>query len=45
MVSHDIERALNYADTVIELVNGKKTFEGVPSEYKLGGAKNASNNK
>lgn len=39
MVSHDIERALNYADTVIELTNGKVTFTGTPSEYKLGGAK------
>ena len=39
MVSHDIERALNYADTVIELKNGKITFKGTPSEFKLGGAK------
>lgn len=39
MVSHDIERALNYADTVIELTNGKVTFTGTSSEYKLGGAK------
>lgn len=39
MVSHDIERALNYADTVIELVNGKVNFTGKPSEFKLGGAK------
>ena len=34
MVSHDIERALNYADTVIELINGKITFKGNPSDYK-----------
>jgi len=39
MVSHDIERALNYADTVIELIDGKVTFKGKPSEFKLGGAK------
>ena len=39
MVSHDIERALNYADTVIELIDGKVKFVGNPSEYKLGGAK------
>ena len=39
MVSHDIERALNYADVVIELNNGKVTFRGEPSEYRLGGAK------
>lgn len=39
MVSHDIERALNYADTVIELVNGEITFAGDPKEFKLGGAK------
>lgn len=37
MVSHDIERALNYADTVIELINGKVVFEGKPSEFRLGG--------
>ena len=39
MVSHDIERALNYADTVIELINGEITFEGKPQDFKLGGAK------
>ena len=39
MVSHDIERALNYADTVIELTNGEITFEGKASEYNLGGGK------
>jgi len=40
MVSHDIERALNYADTVIELINGKITFKGSPQEFKkAGGAK------
>lgn len=38
MVSHDIERALNYADTVIELMSGEITFTGVPSEFKFGGA-------
>ena len=39
MVSHDIERALNYADTVIEIKDGKVTFKGSPSDYKMGGAK------
>ena len=39
MVSHDIERALNYADTVIELMNGEITFEGEPSKYRLGGVR------
>ena len=39
MVSHDVERALNYADTVVELIDGKVTFTGKPSEFKLGGAK------
>ena len=38
MVSHDIERALKYADTVIELINGEIIFEGKPQEFKLGGA-------
>lgn len=39
MVSHDIERALKYADTVIEMKNGKIEFSGKPSEYKQGGMK------
>lgn len=39
MVSHDIERALNYADKVIEITNGEITYEGTPSKYKLGGGK------
>lgn len=39
MVSHDTERALKYADTVIEIKNGKVSFLGEPSEYKQGGAK------
>lgn len=39
MVSHDIERALNYADIVIELINGEITFVGNPKDFTLGGAK------
>lgn len=39
MVSHDIERALEYADTVVEVIDGKITFQGKPSDYQLGGAK------
>ena len=39
MVSHDIDRALEYADNVIEIENGKITFEGTPEKFKLGGAK------
>lgn len=39
MVSHDIERALNYADEVIEIMNGEITFVGKPADFKLGGAK------
>lgn len=39
MVSHDIERALSYADTVIELKNGKVSYNGNPSDFKIGGAK------
>ena len=38
MVSHDIERAIEYADKIIELTNGKITYEGEPSNYKVGGA-------
>ena len=37
MVSHDIDRALNYADSVIELINGEITFEGKPSDFKIRG--------
>ena len=39
MVSHDIERALKYADRVIEVMDGEITFNGKPSEFNLGGAK------
>ena len=39
MVSHDVERALKYADTVIELIDGEVTFIGKPSEFTLGGDK------
>ena len=39
MVSHDIERALNYADEVIELIDGEIKFIGKPSDFKLGGGK------
>lgn len=38
MVSHDIERALKYADKVIELTNGEISFIGKPSDFKIGGA-------
>ena len=39
MVSHDIERALSYADKVIELAGGEVKFVGSPSDFKIGGAK------
>lgn len=40
MVSHDIERALQYADTVIEIKDGKVAFNGTTDDYKQqGGAK------
>ena len=39
MVSHDVERALKYADNVIELVNGEIKYTGLPSNYKVGGDK------
>ena len=39
MVSHDIERALNYADKVIGIINGEVKFSGNPSDFKMGGAK------
>ena len=37
MVSHDIERALKYADKVVEITNGIISYEGTPSGYKIGG--------
>ena len=39
MVSHDIERALNYADEVIEIANGEVKFAGTYLEFKAGGDK------
>lgn len=39
MVSHDIDRALEYCTRVIEMDNGKIVFNDVPSKYNLGGAK------
>ena len=39
MVSHDVDRAMSYADNVIELVNGEIKFSGKPSDYKIGGGK------
>lgn len=35
MVSHDIDRALKYADNVIEIHEGKVQFEGSASDYKM----------
>ena len=35
MVSHDIDRALKYADNVIEIHEGKVQFEGSASNYKM----------
>ncbi|MBR1540501.1 MAG: metal ABC transporter ATP-binding protein [Clostridia bacterium] len=40
MVSHDIERALKYADTVIELTDGKVIFNGKPQDFHIGGESN-----
>lgn len=40
MVSHDVERALKYADNVIEITNGKVTYNGEPSKYQIGGGHN-----
>lgn len=37
IVSHDIDRALKYADKVIEIQNGKVIFNGNTSEYINGG--------
>lgn len=37
MVSHDIDRALKYADKVIEIQNGKMIFNGNTTDYINGG--------
>lgn len=37
MVSHDTYRALEYADRVIEMENGKVKFDGKATDYKNGG--------
>lgn len=39
MVSHDIERALSYADSVIEISDGEVVFNGKASDFKIGGTK------
>lgn len=49
MVSHDIDRALQFADNVIELVNGDIVFNGTSEEYKnknqkIGGSSDDSSN-
>jgi len=49
MVSHDIDRALKYADNVIELVNGEITYNGSSAGYQsrgheVGGVSNDSSN-
>jgi len=38
MVSHDIERSINYCTRIIKMENGKICFDGIPSEYRIGGA-------
>lgn len=37
IVSHDIDRALKYADRVIEIQNGKMIFNGDTDNYLNGG--------
>ena len=39
MISHDIDRALDYTNRVIEIVKGEIKFNDIPSKYTLGGAK------
>ena len=39
MVSHDVDKALKYANRVIELKEGKIIFDGNPLEYEKGGNK------
>lgn len=37
MVSHDIDRAVKYADRIIEIRNGKKVFDDLSSKFILEG--------
>lgn len=39
IVSHDIDRVLDYSDKVIELKNGVVNYNGTSSDYLLGGVK------
>ena len=38
MVSHDVHRAINYCNKVIELKDGEVTYIGEPKNYRAGGA-------
>lgn len=40
MVSHDVERALKFADEVIEIKDGQVSYQGHPSNYEPGGKQN-----
>lgn len=40
MVSHDIDRALNYCNQVVEIQQGKVVFNGAPSSYRTKGGDN-----
>lgn len=39
IVSHDVDRVLDYSDKIIELKNGEVRFDGTPSDFELGGVK------
>ena len=42
MISHDVDRAINYCNKIIEIKNGNIIFNDEPSKYiKEGGFKNA----
>ncbi len=45
MVSHDIDRALEYANRVIEIEHGEIKQDVDASKYKIGGVDDVSNNK
>ena len=38
MVSHDVDRAINFCTRVVEIEKGKIVFNGEPSKYGLGGS-------
>ena len=37
MVSHDVDRAMQYCNRLVEIKNGEIVYDGNPSDYREGG--------